>query len=330
MDEMQGRVLFVDDDLNVLEAMKRTFHGDGDIAVLTASNAHAAMQILKENCIPVIVSDHHMPGISGIEFLEWAKTEARDSMRILLTGSADFGVAVNSINRSEVYRFICKPWKAEELKATIRAALERHRMLTCLKSGDETTLLSLIRTIELKDPYIRGHSERVAGYASQIADALGASEEEKRDIRYGSLLHDCGKIGIPEAILNKPGRLNPEQRELLKQHSRWGGEIAITAGLHQRIVNIALHHHERFDGSGYPSGLAGFDIPMEARIVAVADVYDALASDRPYRKRLEHSRIIEFLLKERKTSFDPRLVDLLVAGLEQKRSDHDEDFDSRR
>ena len=152
MAKTREHVLIVDDDTNVLDAVKRMFRSDADISILTASTARDAMGILKESCIPVIVSDHHMPAMSGVEFLEWAKTEARDSIRILLTGNVDFGVALNSINRCEVYRFITKPWNADEFKATIREALQRYRMVMCLRSGDEAKLLSLVRAIELLKP----------------------------------------------------------------------------------------------------------------------------------------------------------------------------------
>jgi putative two-component system response regulator len=315
---IRDHVLIVDDDTNVLDAVKRIFRGDEDIAILTASSAQGAMQIIRETTVPVIVSDYQMPGMSGVEFLEWAKTEVHESMRILLTGNTDFAVALNSINRCEVYRFITKPWNTENFKATIRNALQRYRMVATLKSGDEAKLLSLVQTIELKDPYTRGHSERVARYGSLIIDGLGASDEEKKDIRYGCLLHDCGKIGIPEAILNKPGSLDSNQSELMKNHPRWGSEVAIAAGMNQRIVNMVLHHHERFDGRGYPGGLAGAQIPREARIAALADFYDALASDRPYRKAMGTSEAMKLILKERALSFDPQLADLFVEQIEKQ------------
>ncbi len=317
MAEIQANVLIVDDDVNVLNAAKRMFHGDADISILTASEVRDAMQMLRGGNIPVIVSDHHMPGMSGVEFLEWSKTVARDSMRILLTGDNDFGIALNSINRCEVFRFITKPWNPLEFKATIRDALQRYRMVTCLRSGDEAKLLSLVRTIELKDLYTKGHSERVAQYASLLMDGLDTSDEERREIRYGCLLHDCGKIGIPESILNKPGSLDSEQNELMRNHPRWGSEVAVAAGLSQRIVHMVLHHHERYDGRGYPEGLSGHRIPREARIVAIADFYDALASDRPYRKALKPSDAIQLMRKEREAAFDPQLVDLFIDGMDQ-------------
>ena len=134
----------------------------------------------------------------------------------------------------------------------------------------------------------------------------------KKNIKYGCWLHDCGKIGVPDGILNKPGILDAEQFEMIKQHSRWGAEVVRTAQLTEPVVNIALYHHERFNGKGYPVGLRGTDIPLEARIVAIADTYDAMTSDRPYRNKLPHEEAIEALRQGKATAFDPELVDLFL------------------
>jgi putative nucleotidyltransferase with HDIG domain len=324
---MPDCVLIVDDDRNILAAAKRLFLRDSEISVLMASSAGEAMTIVEGNTIPVIISDNFMPEKTGIEFLEWAKVASPDSVRILLTGSADFQVAINSINPGEVYRFITKPWNRNEFRTVVFDALDRHKVVKCLKTGDEAKLFSLVRTIELKDPYTRGHSERVARYALQIADGLHLPESEKINIRCGSLLHDCGKIGVPEAILNQPAALDGRQREMIQRHAQWSGEVARTAGLPTMVINIALHHHERYDGKGYPLGLSGLDIPKEARIVALADVYDALTSDRPYRKSLPHAKAIDHLRNEKNGSFDPALTDLFITTLENARKSQNEDVD---
>jgi len=316
---MKEQVLFVDDDALVLQTMKRVFRNDPEIVVLTATTAREAMQIIRETEIAVIISDHDMPGMTGIEFLEWAKRTTPDSIRILLTGFADFGVAINSINRCEVYRFIGKPWDTKELKTIVREAMQKYNIVICLKSGQESKLLSLVRTIELKDPYTRGHSERVAEYSLHMADVLGLSPEERADLRFGGYIHDIGKIGISEAILNKRDGLTEEERAIIRQHSRWSGEVAEMAGLHSGIVNVALYHHERFDGRGYPGGLAGNEIPLLARIASIADVYDAMVLDRPYRKGMDHAAVLEYLRNERKRAFDPEIVDLFVLEMRKKK-----------
>jgi putative two-component system response regulator len=136
--------------------------------------------------------------------------------------------------------------------------------------------------------------------------------DAKINIKYGSWLHDCGKIGVPEFILNKPGILDEAQFETVKKHARWGADVARTAQLPDQVVNIALYHHERFNGNGYPLGLKGLEIPLEARIVSIADAFDAMTSDRPYRKKLSFEEAMDVLNKGRSTAFDPALVDTFI------------------
>lgn len=304
-------ILIVDDEQNILNAVKRLFIAD-PLTVLTALTAAEGMEMIKLQAVSVIVSDNMMPGMNGIEFLEWAKNYSPDSMRILMTGYADLHAAINAINRGGVLRFITKPWNDTELRQVVLDSIDKFKIASSIKSADEAKLLSLAQTIELKDPYTKGHCERVALYALKLADALALSEDMKKNIKYGCWLHDCGKIGVPEGILNKPGILDAEQFEMIKQHSRWGAEVVRTAQLPEPVVNIALYHHERFNGEGYPAGLRGTDIPLEARIVAIADTYDAMTSDRPYRNKLPHEEAIKALRQGKATAFDPELVDLFL------------------
>jgi putative nucleotidyltransferase with HDIG domain len=308
---MADCILIVDDEQNILNAVKRLFSAD-PLTVLTALNAAEGMEMMKQQAVSVIVSDNMMPGINGIEFLEWAKNYSPDSMRILMTGYADLHAAINAINRAGVFRFMTKPWDDTELRQVVLDSIDKFKIASSIRSADEAKLLSLAQTIELKDPYTKGHCERVALYALKLADALALSEDMKKNIKYGCWLHDCGKIGVPEGILNRPGILDAEQFEMIKQHCRWGAEVVRTAQLPEPVVNIALYHHERFNGKGYPVGLRGTDIPLEARIVAIADTYDAMTSDRPYRNKLPHEEAIEALRQGKATAFDPELVDLFL------------------
>ncbi|MBI5633792.1 MAG: response regulator [Nitrospirae bacterium] len=308
---MNRTVLFVDDEPNVLNAVKRLFQ-DEDISVVTAESGEAALELIKTREIGVIVSDNMMPHMNGIEFLERSKSTAPESVRILMTGYADMQAAIEAINRGEVYRFLTKPWRDRDLVDTVSAAVDRYNVVTALKTADEATLLSLAQTIELKDPYTRGHCDRVAHYALSTAERLGLTGEDKKHIRQGSWLHDCGKIGVPEAILNFNGPLSAEQMDVMKNHSRWGAEVARLAKLPDPVVSIILNHHEKYDGSGYPQGLKGGDIPYLARIVAVADFYDALASDRPYRKAMAREKAFEILIGSRSTCVDPDILDVFV------------------
>jgi putative two-component system response regulator len=307
------KILFLDDDQNVLNALRRLFVRDFDI--LMSTSGPDALDLLRKNEVSVIVSDNLMPGMKGIEFLQQAKHIAPDSVRIMLTGYGDMQAAIDAINRGEVYKFIEKPWDNDELRATIVGSVDRYRVVRSLRMADEYSLYSIAQTIELKDHYTRGHCDRVARYAVAMAEAMGIDEMLKENIRRGSWLHDGGKIGVPEAILNYPGPLNEEQMTVVKQHPGWGADVIKLAHLPEPIVNIALYHHEHFDGSGYPFGLRGDVIPIEARIVNVADIFDALTSERPYRQGLSQPQALEILAKNKCSYSDPDIVELFVGVL---------------
>lgn len=305
---MADSILFVDDEPNILAALQRQFL-DEPVSVLTASNALTALDILVSKPVSVITSDNMMPGMSGIELLTRTREVSPKTVRILLTAHADANAAIQAINAGEVYKFITKPWEPDHLRAVIRDALERHRVVASMRRADESTLRSLAQTIELKDPYTRGHCDRVADYAVRIAAALGLSSEKQLHIKYGSWLHDCGKIGVPEAILNLTGALNPEQMAVIRNHPRWGADVAKLAQLPETTVNVILHHHERFDGTGYPSGLKGDLIPIEARIVTVSDTYDAMTTDRPYQKGTPPEQSLRIMSGLKGSLFDPAVAD---------------------
>jgi putative two-component system response regulator len=203
------------------------------------------------------------------------------------------------------------------LRATVLGSVERYRVVRDLKKADEHSLYSIAQTIELKDHYTKGHCERVARYAVAIADAMGMDEKTREDIKRGSWLHDGGKIGVPEAILNYPGPLSEDQMAVVRQHPEWGADVIRLAHLSEPIVNIALYHHEHFDGSGYPAGLRGEMIPVEARIVNVADIFDALTSERPYRHGLGQQQALEILSSNKQNFSDPSIVELFVDMLKR-------------
>ncbi len=181
------------------------------------------------------------------------------------------------------------------------------------------TIMTIANTIDAKDEYTRGHSRRVAEYAAAIAGELGMSEEEVSDMRYIGLLHDIGKIGIPDAVLNKPGKLTPEEYQVMKSHTTIGSEILRDINMIQGLDTGARYHHERYDGKGYPDGLAGEDIPYIARIIAVADAYDAMSSNRIYRRHLDHRRVMEELQRGAGVQWDPVCVDALIRLLDEGR-----------
>jgi putative nucleotidyltransferase with HDIG domain len=179
------------------------------------------------------------------------------------------------------------------------------------------TLFAFVTALEVRDFYTRRHSTRVAKYARMIAMEMGCGEEELDVINVAGMLHDIGKIGIRDDILLKPGRLTDEEFEKIKAHPAIGADIISNLGLWDREVDIIRHHHERFDGKGYPDGLAGEAIPKLARIMSVADCFDAMASDRPYRKEMEMSRVLKTIRENSGTQFDPQVVDAFFNIVDQ-------------
>jgi len=312
-------VLVVDDEPHVCSALRRVFELAG-LAVLTAANVEEGTELLRTHTVCALVSDSHMPGGSGVDLLARARKIQPDTARILLTGYADLETAMDAINRGEVFRFVLKPWNEAELLSVVQDACERRRVVQALRTGDEATIRSLAQAVELKDHYTAGHCDRVANYAVMIATRLGLGEDAKRDIRWGSWLHDCGKIGVPESILNFNGPLDPQMRAVIDQHPTWGADLARRGQLRQGVVDIILHHHERVDGRGYPEKLGGDAIPLFARIVAAGDVYDAMTSDRAYKRGLSPLEGMSELSRLRGTALDPAItdvfLDLLRAGAE--------------
>ena len=249
-----------------------------------------------------------MPGESGIEFLYKARQLAPDTVRVMMTAYADLGTALNAINHCEAYRFVVKPWDNQELVELVNNCVLRFELLNSLRLKDEAIYSSLAQAIELKDRYTRGHSDRVVEFSMALGRRMGLPPDTLIHLQHGAMLHDCGKIGVPETTLNFPGQLDHDQMDVIRKHPDWGGEVARAAGMHQTTVNIILFHHEYYNGHGYPTGLAGDDIPLEARIVAVADVYDALLSDRPYRKALPPEDALREFLAMSGTVLDPLIV----------------------
>jgi hypothetical protein len=182
-----------------------------------------------------------------------------------------------------------------------------------ITEGYPEALRTLVRAVEVKDAYTHGHSERTAMVAVQLGLRMHLPPDRLRVIARGAYLHDLGKIGIPDEILNKPGRLDPEERRIMETHPRLGWELASSAASLREALPVILHHHERIDGGGYPDGLRGDNVPLEARVVAVADVWDALTSDRAYRPGWEPERALAHIVAGRGSHFDPRVVDSFVA-----------------
>lgn len=315
---MAESILFVDDEENILKSLLRTF-ADSGFFIRTASEAGQALEIMQKDKIAVLVTDNMMPGMSGMELLEKTKSISPDTIKVMMTAYTDLSTVIEAINRVEVFRFIVKPWDNNQLLTTIREAVDRYRVIASLSQENDAVLYALAETIELKDHYTKGHCERVAQYALLIADELELQHSERNDIRYGSWLHDCGKIGIPEQILNAPRKLETDEFAKIRLHPEWGAEVARKAQMSPIVINIIRYHHERYQGGGYPDNLAGEEIPLEARIVAIADMFDALTSTRPYNEPRSHKAATGILIEQKGKDLDPKLTEIFLAALERRK-----------
>lgn len=330
---MSEKILIVDDEQLVREIMARRIEGNG-FKCLTAENGNKALELLSENEVSLVLLDISMPGMSGIEVLKEINVNYPFVMVIMITAVVDIKAAINAMKLG-AFDYLIKPIDNEILSLSIARALERRMLLLEnreyqhnleLKVDEQTgeikksyinTIKSLAYALEAKDKYTHGHSERVTDIAVKIAMEFNFSDEAIEKIRLAGLLHDIGKIGISEDILNKPGRLDKEEFEQVKTHSEVGEHILSPVIKDKDILDMVIHHHERYDGTGYPDGLVNGQISLNAAILAVADAYDAMTSDRPYRKALSIEKAREELEKYKGKQFDPKVVEALFRILEK-------------
>ena len=331
--EATARVLYVDDEPGLCRLFTRLFSGVSGFDVSALTSAMEAANLIRTSSFDVIVSDLKMPDINGLDLLAAAKRDRPEARRMLVSAYADFSTALEAINRVGVDRLIVKPWVAEDMREAVRiaaehAALKRenarvtdelrrrtnelvqmNESLDALVEERTSNLLDgLVSALDLRDSETQWHSRRVGRYARRLAKELGVRGRELDDIERGATLHDIGKIGVRDAVLLKPGPLDAAEWAEMKRHPALGYEILKGIGFLARARLIPLHHQERWDGAGYPQGLAGNDICVGARIFAVVDTYDAITNDRPYRKCSTYEAAREEIVKCSNTQFDPEVV----------------------
>ena len=274
---------------------------------------------LRNNNIDLIISDFMMPGMNGLEFLKNAKDISPNSVAIMLTGYADKENAIRSINEIGIYYYMEKPWDNNQLIRIIQNGLEKKQLADDLKTQNREVnrlyellkhdyqqevdnvmnlVISLSNTIEARDEYTDGHTRRVGAISRALAQELGMQGKKLDAIEIAGIIHDIGKIGVADSILNKPGKLTDEEFAMMKKHSVIGETIIKPLNSLAEMAEPVRHHHEKLNGTGYPDGLAGDAISLESRILAVADVFDALNSDRPYRSRMPMEKITGILRQE--------------------------------
>ena len=339
--ENKPLALAVDDDeisLLMIEQILRSH-----VNLVTKSDGMSALEYLADHSVDLVLLDYNMPGLNGLEVLKDMKhrEEMKNVPVIILTADVDIKLETD-VFRSGAVDFIRKPFvpmamqervlrilqneylkQHLQLEVTNQTRLAEQRLSSSMRLFDET-ILALAKTIDAKDKYTQGHSQRVANYVRQIAQLAGYSPEKQREIYCMGLLHDIGKIGVPTAIINKPTRLTDDEYAIIKTHTTIGYDILTTIEEFPQLAIGARSHHERWDGRGYPDGLIGSNIPIEARMIAVADAYDSMTSRRSYRDVMEQSRVRGEIARGKGAQFDPQFADIMLQLI-----DEDVDFKMR-
>ncbi|MEZ5101898.1 MAG: response regulator [Thermoleophilia bacterium] len=286
--------------------------------VIPAETPQRALELLVDPRIRLVISDIVMPGLTGFELLEEMRS-ARPSLPVLLVTGAGTEENLTEALARGAAGLIPKPFTQREIVDAVDAVLQRaaaseqevrHRALA------PTLTSALANAIEVRDSITGGHTERLADIAVKLAGCLGLPDDELESVRLGALLHDVGKIGIPDSILLKEGPLEPSELELMRRHTLIGDWMLEPLDALSAARPAVRHHHERWDGSGYPDGLAGEQIPLAARIVALADAVEAMTAARPYRDALDVDDVLGELSRGRGSQWDPTIVDLVAHALE--------------
>ncbi len=337
------RILVVDDELSVREILAEGLEAFG-FETEMAADADEAMAILEKERFHLLLTDIDMPGRTGIDLMGDAKKLFPDLDVIMVTGVVDAKTAIRAI-REGAADYLTKPFNLEEVQIVVDRTFEKRRLIAEnrsyqehledlvelrtaevvekhgeierlygeLQDSYESSLQALVTALDFRDNETQGHSYRVVQYAVMVAKVMGIGEPDLTWIRRGAILHDVGKIGIPDAILKKPGKLDPKEWKVMKRHPEMGYRMLEHIRFLEPALDIVLSHQERFDGSGYPRGLKGEEIPQGARVFAVVDTFDAMTSDRPYRKALSIDDACNEIKEWSGRQFDPAVAEAFLS-----------------
>jgi putative nucleotidyltransferase with HDIG domain len=332
----KAKILIVDDEEAIREVVSTLLEAQGHDCS-SVSNGLLAQEFLKTHNVDLVLSDMVMPEMDGMRLVEWMRQTDPDVPVIMVTAMHDLSTALEAIRRG-AYDYILKPFEKDQLYVGVRRALE-HRQLVLerynyqrtleiqveertaqlkgaldqIEQSYDDTLEALGGALDLKDAETEGHSRRVTAFTIAIAKQMKVEPVLLPQIARAAFLHDIGKMAIPDQILRKPGPLNPEEREVMRTHCEIGFNMVTRIPFLREAAEIVLSHQEYFDGTGYPRGLRGEQIPLGARIFAVADALDAMISDRPYRKALSITYAREEIQRCTGTQFDPQVVEVFLA-----------------
>lgn len=319
------KIIAVDDENGIIDSLSVFLERSG-YSLVGVTDPVEAIERVKQEHFDLMLLDYIMTPLHGDQVVEEIRKFNRELYILLLTGHKDLAPPLQTIKRLEIQGYCEKSDKFDQLLLLIESALKSiDQMREIKRINDELadanqklekaymeSIETLRYTVEAKDPYTKGHSDRVAAYSVLIGKKMGLSEEDQRTLMIGGLFHDIGKIGVPDSILRKPDRLTDEEYSEIKNHPSIGAHILAPATIFQEIIPIVKHHHEKYDGKGYPSQLAGEEIPLFARIAAVADTFDAMTSKRTYRDELPLDVVIAEIERCKGTQFDPQVADAFL------------------
>ncbi len=327
------RLLIVDDERQICSILSQRLTTEGYLC----TTVHTGKEALNESYgheFSLILADIRMPEMNGIELLENVKTVNPNVPVIIMTGFPEIQTAVEAM-RMGAYDFIMKPFDLDLVAFSVRRALEKKKLeeeietyhknmqslvekraaklqdaLVRVKEAHLDSVMALTGAIDAKDPFTRGHSARVRRMSLEIGLEMGFDEQRLEGLIFGALLHDIGMIGIRDEAIRKQGPLTPEEYAHIKEHPLIGAKILEGISFFKDKISMVRNHHERFDGSGYPDGLAGMVIPLEVRVISVADAFDAMTSMRPYRKGMSREGALNELKKFKGKQFDPKVLEI--------------------
>ncbi|HYN85309.1 MAG TPA: HD domain-containing phosphohydrolase [Pyrinomonadaceae bacterium] len=317
---MPFKIMLVDSDPANLRLLKSLFCEEYE--VLSAASAGAALCVLAQHDVALLITEQRLPDMSGVELLKRTAAMRPHTVRIILTAFAETDALVEAINCGQVYRFVTKPWDGEDLQLTVARALQHYEMVKMryevgeankrlaerLRATTRAVIRAISDTLEAKDHHVYGHARRVSGYSVAIGRRMRLSGGRLERLSLAALMHDVGKVATPDAILLKSAALTDEERATVRLHAVRGARLLAAVPEMEDVASAVRHHHEDFDGGGYPDGLDGERIPLASRIIRVADAYDAMTSPRPFRGALSHEEATEQLTKGAGTEFDPEVV----------------------
>lgn len=332
-------ILIVDDEVRMAKAIRRALQQvDADFMVY--NDAVEAMDYIKNKSVDLLITDYMMPQYSGLDLIKTMKDFHVNSLSILVTGSNDFNIAVSAVNQGSVHQFVTKPFNRDSLILAVEEAVEtieeNYRFarfktwsFRTMKEGhsdyvydviQENALEGLLTLMRAKDTELYEHSNRIANLSVELGQYIELTKAQLKDLYEGALLHDIGKLAIKDFILDKPGKLEEEEYHQIKKHAEVGADLLAKLGLREIVVESVRQHHERVDGNGYPNGLTGDQILIQAKIISITDVYDAMRSERAYKKGYSVEKTIRIMGELSGKLFDEEVLKAFFDLLNEKES----------